>query len=261
MKKYYSILFIIIMLFSSQAFSQCNGFAFGQAACASGCTGTATAYGFGGTPPYTYSWNSGQSTSGATALCVGSYTVTISDNAGCTVSKTASVTAKAPPSITAVSVDATCSTCPDGYAYVTPTGTGPFTYIWTPSGGNSDTAKTLTPGTYTVSVTDIITSCDSCTSVTVGFTSGVFERSFINNNLKIFPNPVTDVAIIQFNSPINEQVILSVVNILGEEVYSEKLQSTNQTTVNLDMKGMTPGVYFVNIKCKDFTARQKVIKE
>ncbi len=54
------------------------------------CTGTAQVTASGGTPPYTYLWNSGQTTSGIFGLCPGTYTATVTDANGCnaTVSET-----------------------------------------------------------------------------------------------------------------------------------------------------------------------------
>ena len=49
------------------------------------CDGTATANVSGGTAPYTYIWSDPllQTTSTATGLCIGSYSVTVTDNNGC----------------------------------------------------------------------------------------------------------------------------------------------------------------------------------
>jgi hypothetical protein len=41
-----------------------------------------------------------------------------------------------------------------GSATATPSGTGPYTYTWAPSGGNAAIASNLTQGIYTVSITD-----------------------------------------------------------------------------------------------------------
>ena len=44
-----------------------------------------------GSPPYTYLWSNGKTTSSISGLTTGSYSVTVSDNSGCVVNKTAEV--------------------------------------------------------------------------------------------------------------------------------------------------------------------------
>ncbi|MBL4754963.1 MAG: M4 family metallopeptidase [Flavobacteriales bacterium] len=47
------------------------------------CSGTASVSASGGTPPYTYLWSSGQTTSSISNLCPGTYTATVTDGNGC----------------------------------------------------------------------------------------------------------------------------------------------------------------------------------
>jgi gliding motility-associated-like protein len=55
------------------------------------------------------------------------------------------------------SFNATCKSTRDGYAVVTVlNGTPPYSYSWSPSGGNKDTSDYLLPGTYTVFATDLM---------------------------------------------------------------------------------------------------------
>ncbi|MEW6470584.1 MAG: T9SS type A sorting domain-containing protein, partial [Bacteroidota bacterium] len=55
--------------------------------------GQAFSFVIGGTPPYTYLWNpTGQTTQNATGLSAGSYTVTVTDAAGCSIVSTVTVT-------------------------------------------------------------------------------------------------------------------------------------------------------------------------
>ncbi len=60
-----------------------------SAVCAGGpCAGTATAAPINGVPPYTYHWNLGYTTPTITGLCLGNYTVTVTDAANTIVTST-----------------------------------------------------------------------------------------------------------------------------------------------------------------------------
>ncbi|MEO5642873.1 MAG: gliding motility-associated C-terminal domain-containing protein [Bacteroidia bacterium] len=119
-----------------------------------GCTGTATASPFPA-GSYTYSWNpSGQTTSTATNLCAGIYTVTVTG--GC-MTQTATITVGNTGNLTAAPSqnNVTCFQGANGSATVTPAGgTGPYSYSWAPSGGNAATASALVAGSYTATTTD-----------------------------------------------------------------------------------------------------------
>jgi len=93
----------------------------------SGCDGTATASITGGTAPITYSWSSGATASNATALCGGSYTVTVKDANGCSINKTATINASsAPPAPTANGV----TICTGNTATLTASGSNGGVYEW-----------------------------------------------------------------------------------------------------------------------------------
>jgi len=88
------------------------------------------------------------------------YIVTVDLN-GCTNTDQVTITVNGPT----VSIDniqnPTCFGADDGAATANPSGgSTPYTYQWSPSGGNAATATGLGGGTYTVSVTD----ADGCTT-------------------------------------------------------------------------------------------------
>jgi gliding motility-associated-like protein len=127
------------------------------------CFGNATAFASvapsGGTAPYTYSWNTVpvQTSSTATGLVAGNYTVTVTDASGC--SNTSTVVITEPTALGANSSTVTnvlCSGGNNGSATVVANGGTPgYSYLWSPSGGNTVTANNLTAGTYTVTITDL----------------------------------------------------------------------------------------------------------
>jgi gliding motility-associated-like protein len=131
-------------------------------------SGTASAMGSGGTGPYTYNWSNSSTGNTITNLPAGPYTVTVSDQHGCT--KSASVTVGNTPGVSAsisAHTNVNCNGESNGAATVLAAGgTTPYTYNWLPSGGTGATATGLSAGTYTVTVTDA-NNCTATASVNV----------------------------------------------------------------------------------------------
>jgi gliding motility-associated-like protein len=136
--------------------------------CFGSCNGTTAANASGGTPGYTYSWApSGGNAATATSLCPGVYTVTITDNNGCTTTGQVSVTEPAQLLTGSTQTNVTCFNACDGTATANPTGgTGPYTYNWLPGNITSPGISNLCPGTYTLTVTDA-NSCTAQTTITI----------------------------------------------------------------------------------------------
>ncbi|MBR9922105.1 MAG: T9SS type A sorting domain-containing protein [Bacteroidetes bacterium] len=109
----------------------------------------------GGTPDYMFSWSSGQNTEDITGLAAGTYTVSVTDDNGCTASESFVVESTQPPlSVSVSGTDVSCNNGSDGTATALASGgTGSYTYSWD-NGGNTATITGLAAGTYTVSVFD-----------------------------------------------------------------------------------------------------------
>lgn len=117
-------------------------------------TGSASVIPTNGIAPYTYSWNTGQTTSNITGLSAGTYICTATDSHGCITYDTVTITQPAALSAGTTSINATCSNS-NGSAIITASGgTGTLTYSWAPTGGSSANATGLSAGTYTCTVTD-----------------------------------------------------------------------------------------------------------
>lgn len=120
--------------------------------------GSATVSVSGGTPSYTYSWNTTpvQTTTSISSLTPGNYVVTVTDSKGCT--DTAAVTITQPNALTAsaTTTNITCFGSNNGTATaVVNGGTTPYTYSWTTTPSQTTaTATGLSAGTYIVTVTD-----------------------------------------------------------------------------------------------------------
>lgn len=137
--------------------------------------GEATATGAGGTVTndYGYSWNSNpvQTSATATGLAPAMYSVTVTDDNGC--SETAVVVITSTPGFTASitsSTDALCNQSCDGEAtaQANPGFVLPVTYLWNsiPS-QTTATATGLCAGSYDVTITDDV-GCTATTSTVIG---------------------------------------------------------------------------------------------
>ncbi|WP_431241760.1 T9SS type A sorting domain-containing protein [Flavobacterium sp. P21] len=117
----------------------------------------------GGVAPYTYLWSlSGQTTAIATGLNNGSYSCLITDSNGCTITKNFVIHTTNTLTAVASQNDILCNGANTGSASVIPSGApGPFTYVWAPTGGSSNTASNLVAGSYSVT----ITSANGCSIV------------------------------------------------------------------------------------------------
>lgn len=129
--------------------------------------GTATVNAFGGTLPYSYLWNNGQSAPVATGLTAGTYTVTVTDGNGCSSVCTVVVVQPSSVSFQLTSTDASCGNS-NGSASANNVNGGyaPYSYLWS-DGQTTSVANGLAAGTYTVTVTDN-TGCSSSQNVVIG---------------------------------------------------------------------------------------------
>lgn len=117
-------------------------------------TGTATGIANGGTGPYTYQWNTGDTTSVITNISGGSYVLIVTDANGCCDTLNVAVNT-AGLQLTHTVTTLVCATDSNATATVAAvSGTGPFTYLWAPSGATQATVTGLPAGTTTVMVTD-----------------------------------------------------------------------------------------------------------
>ncbi len=153
--------------------------------CFGGANGRIVATASGGTAPYTYRWNTlpAQTSATATGLSAGARRVTVTDAKSCTT--TAADTVRQPSAI-AVATGVQRASCPgliNGKAFATPSGgTPPYTYSWnTTPVQTGDTANSLLPGPYTVTVTDR-KGCTSLQTVNVpGFTLTLTQTNVLCN--------------------------------------------------------------------------------
>ncbi|MBV6441140.1 MAG: hypothetical protein EPGJADBJ_02819 [Saprospiraceae bacterium] len=125
-----------------------------QPKCFGEASGALTAQPVGGITPYQYAWSNNGTTATLTGLTAGTYSVTITDAAGCSVSLSQTLVAPAAVVITPATVAPKCFGEATGAISTTTTGGTPsYQYLWS---NNAVTASisNLSAGTYMLTVTD-----------------------------------------------------------------------------------------------------------
>ncbi|MBK9012857.1 MAG: T9SS type A sorting domain-containing protein [Saprospiraceae bacterium] len=144
--------------------------------CFNGTNGVASVTVVNGNPAsYNYIWDdpNASTTASVTGLSAGTYGVTVTDNNGCLVTESVTITQPTQLVISMASDDATCGNGSDGSASVTATGgttfpNGDYNYAWSvPGSPNVNALNGVAPGTYTVTVTDA-NGCSQIGSAIIG---------------------------------------------------------------------------------------------
>ncbi len=213
--------------------------------CPGGNDGTATVVvTSGGTAPYSYSWNTApsQSSTTATGLTAGSYTVYVTDATGNTGTWTLAITEPAPVKLRKVYTDVTCFGANDGTATITVIsgGTPPYTYTWQttpPQIGQQATG--LAPGKPKVVTVD----ANGCTAK---WTFKIAE-----------PNDITTSTSSTNVTCFGAANGSAIVNVFGGTKPYTYSWSSGETTNSISGKG--PGTYVLTITDKNGCTKTKTV--
>jgi len=122
------------------------------------------------------------------------------------------------------------------------------------AGANASTYEAIVVGNYQVIVTNLNTNCytQDEAEVVLLLNSNNFEK---NADLKIFPNPVTDILNIENEFQINS---IKVYNQLGQMIFGKEI---NNNTTQLDLSVINSGIYNVLIETEKGTVNHKIVKK
>ncbi|NSW45773.1 MAG: T9SS type A sorting domain-containing protein [Bacteroidales bacterium] len=219
-------------------------------------TGSAVATGTNGTPPYTYKWNTGATTSSIYNLSANTtYTVTIKDACGAQKSISKTVGAKT-ITITATPTCTPTGTCQGKIVANVTGGDAPYTYKWS-NGQTTQTAINLCTGYYKVTVTDV----NGCTKRKTGIYVSNCAKSFtieddtyedneneeITEKIRIYPNPVSDILNIQLPlESLDEYSLIEMYDILGNLITKHQPELT-LSEIKINVSHLSEGIYFIKI--------------
>lgn len=131
----------------------------------------------------------------------------------------------------------------DGSATANPSGgVIPCTYLWdnNTGGQTTQTASNLNTGDYSVTVTDA-NGCTITDIVHVGLSTKIEETS-VSGKYMIYPNPATNMIIIETSDIIPDKV--EIINVLGKTIFSR----TNCDKINIfNLNRLGGNLYFIRI--------------
>ena len=89
----------------------------------------------------------------------------------------------------------------------------------------------------------------------VGILSLLSSETFMANNIKLSPNPVTDILNIENDYQINS---IKIYNQLGQMVFGKEI---NNNKTQLDLSVINSGIYIVSIETEKGTINHKIVKK
>lgn len=198
-----------------------------------------------GSAPFTYSWSTGQTWQNIDTLCSGTYTLTLTDNSGCTITET--ITLNEPSElVSSLIVSTPISTiggCDGGLTASSIGGVPGYTLQWYDcandlTGFTWDFTSNMCTGEWGAIFVDmngcIDTTCINLEEPSVGL-------SMINTNIDLFNLNESQ---IHFNEKVQ---FISLVNSIGLNVVTKKINIDN--TLNIDQ--LPTGIYFIQLFLKD----------
>jgi hypothetical protein len=145
-------------------------------------SGAAHCMGVGGTAPYTYLWSTGATTSSISPVAAGTYSVTVTDAAGCTVSAVATV-GTSPAAFQHWTNGVSMGACGDSVALYAYCSDPTATYTWSPSGLVSNPNNDSTWGFPVTSMMFYVAISGQCGSATDSVWAVIDTSNYYNEQI------------------------------------------------------------------------------
>ncbi len=232
---------------------------------------------FGGTAPYSYSWNFGDGSTSTLANPTHQYpngtwttTLTVTDANGCdtTIYDVVSVQCGTTGPCCNIAVDFTWWVDSlNGTIYFAPSvanGTGPYTYLWNFGDGTSSSQPNPVhqysgSGVQLPSLT--VTDASGCQAVTYHIMQvSAAQTAGIQNNeqveINVYPNPGTGIYHVQ----VSKAADIMVLDLNGKQLMQTSC-SGNCNDIILNLNNLSDGVYMLVISDEQFRETRKLIKQ
>jgi SprB repeat/Secretion system C-terminal sorting domain len=223
---------------------------FNNVSCFGETDGSITINVTGGAGSYTYLWDNGETNPFRNNLGTGTYSVQITDAAGC--SFTHSISIVAPSALTATIVQITPETTGNQNGAIDVTvagGTAPYSFEWSDASGNilstPEDLGNIAAGTYTLKVTDA-KGCTSLHVFTVQSVSSTTHKEF-ERRILLFPNPSNGLVTLALDGIDVMEADIQVFEMTGKLTDSYRNADVSSGMFVMDMAGYADGIFLVRI--------------
>jgi hypothetical protein len=222
--------------------------------CGGGADGSVNLNVSGGTSPFTYIWSNSATTQDVSNLTANTYSVTITDNNGCTGVRNFVISEPSPLTASATPSNVNCFGNNSGNITLTVSGgTTPFTYLWS-DGATTQNRSDIIAGNYVVTVTD----ANLCTKVVITSVSQPSDMSIQGTKVNVSCNGYSDGSInlnafggsapysYEWSDATIDTIFGKDRSELGEGIYSVTVTDNNTCTASASFTISQPPVLSIN---------------
>ena len=138
-------------------------------------------------------------------------------------------------------------------------GSSPYIYTWSNGLPSTQTVTPTVGGSYSVVIEDANGCISDPVTRILTISTGVENPNYVNG-LNIYPNPSEDVFTITFNSEKAQGYNLSVLNVLGEVLYTEKLNDfIGVYSKQVSLSNYSKAIYFLEIETDEGRVNKKLV--
>jgi hypothetical protein len=145
-------------------------------------------------------------------------------------------------------------------------GNGYDSYLWSTGERESSillTGSVLGAGKHNIGVSVYKDGCERRDSIiiTVKNNIGIADLVYQSGLFQIYPNPVTDVAVVEYAMPVDAQVQLKIFDFTGREITRivDQKQQAGRHKIQHDTHDQEPGVYYYQMRIGEKSETQKVV--
>jgi hypothetical protein len=211
-----------------------------------------------------YTWNTGATSPSITVGTIGTYSVVVTNTAGCKSSDIINVVSKAKPSVSLVFTGQTTYCVTDNLTKILVEGTpSGGTYIGAAVTSNTFNVNQAGQGPHIILYTVLGSNGCSNTAkdtLTVNACVGLEELSG-SVGLNIYPNPTTGVFTLELNSAADVNGSITITSIEGRNVRQDVFEGNGLITKTINISDLANGIYYLKVETKDAVKTYKVLKQ